>query len=70
MRIGGAKTASASTVPTRTVATRAAAEIGVAPGVMDFIEPEGYFIARFIRGREMPPAEMRQPGTLGEIAGL
>lgn len=69
MRLGGAKTALLGIDrQNEYAATRAAAEIGIAPEVIDYIQPEGYLIARFIRGREVPPAELREPQTLGEVA--
>lgn len=69
MRLGGAKTALLGIDRANEyAATRAAAEIGIAPEVMDFIEPEGYLVARFIKGREMPLSEMREPATLREMA--
>jgi thiamine kinase-like enzyme len=49
-------------------ASRAAADIGIAPEVVDFIRPEGYLITRFIRAREISPAEMREPATIQEVA--
>ena len=69
MRIGGAKTELLGIDRANEyAATKAAAEIGIAPEVIDFILPEGYLIARFIRGREIPVDEMRQEKTLQEIA--
>lgn len=49
-------------------ATVAAASIGVGPEVIYFIEPEGYLVTRFILGRPIPPAEMRQPENLRRAA--
>ncbi len=69
MRIGGAKTELLGIDRANEyAATKAAAEIGIAPEVIDFIQPEGYLIARFIRGREISPDEMRQENTIHEIA--
>jgi thiamine kinase-like enzyme len=45
-------------------AHRAAADIGVAPEILYFIEPEGYIVARFIEGKPLPPPEMAQPANL------
>jgi thiamine kinase-like enzyme len=50
------------------LAARNAATIGVAPEVVAFVEPEGYLVARFIVGREIPPAEMRRAETLWQVA--
>jgi thiamine kinase-like enzyme len=49
-------------------ATRAAAVIGLAPEVVYYIEPEGCLVTRFIEGRPVPPAEMRQPDNLRRAA--
>ena len=49
-------------------ATRAAAAVGVGPEVIDFVEPEGWLVTRFVEG-EIPPLErMRQPATLRRVA--
>lgn len=75
MRLGGAKTELLGIDRANEyAATKAAAEIGIAPQVVDFYEsegldpPQGYLIVRFIRGREIPVDEMRQTRTLQEIA--
>ena len=69
MRIGGAKTELLGIDRANEyAATKAAAAIGIAPEVVAFIEPEEYLIARFIRGRAMPPDEMRQPETIRAVA--
>ncbi len=69
MRLGGAKTELLGIDRANEyAATKAAAEIGIAPEVVDFIQPEGYLIARFIRGREISVDEMRQENTIHEIA--
>jgi thiamine kinase-like enzyme len=50
-------------------ATRAAAAVGVGPEVVDFVEPEGWLVTRFLEG-EIPPLErMREPETLRRVAG-
>lgn len=49
-------------------ANEAAARLGLAPEVVDFIEPEGWLVTRFIEGRPIPPAEMRRPEGLGQVA--
>ena len=36
-------------------ATRAAAEAGVGPEVVDFVEPEGWLVTRFVDGRSLRP---------------
>lgn len=69
MRLGGAKTELLGIDRANEyAASKAAADIGIAPDVVDFIQPEGYLICKFIRGREMPPDEMRQSETIREIA--
>jgi thiamine kinase-like enzyme len=49
-------------------ATVAAAELGVGPEVIRFVEPEGWLVTRFIEGAPIPPERMREPGTLGRVA--
>ncbi len=69
LRIGGAKTELLGIDRANEyAATKAAAAIGIAPEIVDFIQPEGYLIARFIRGRAMPVDEMCETRTLQEIA--
>ncbi len=45
-------------------ATVTAAGIGVGPAVIAYLRPEGYLVTRFIEGRPIPEAEMRQPERL------
>lgn len=47
-----------------------AGEIGLAPEVVAFIEPEGYLVTRFIEGRPIPAEEIREPKNLARIAAL
>jgi thiamine kinase-like enzyme len=49
-------------------ATRAAAAAGLAPEVVEFVEPEGYLVTRFVEGRPVPEDEVRSPDTLATIA--
>jgi thiamine kinase-like enzyme len=49
-------------------ANRLAGEIQVAPQVVYFIQPEGYLVTQFIHGRPIPPAEMRQPEVIRQVA--
>jgi thiamine kinase-like enzyme len=49
-------------------ANRAAGELGVAPEVVYFIEPEGYLVTRFVDGAPIAPAEMRQPHNIARVA--
>ena len=45
-----------------------AGELGIAPEVIYFIEPEGYLVTRFIDGRPIPPEEIRQPKNILKVA--
>jgi thiamine kinase-like enzyme len=45
-----------------------AAELGVGPEVVGFIEPAGYLVTRFIEGRPIPVDEMRRPQVIGRVA--
>jgi len=47
-----------------------AGEIGLAPEVVAFIEPEEYLVTRFIEGRPIPAEEIREPKNLARIAAL
>ena len=49
-------------------ATLAAADLGVGPEVIRFVEPEGWLVTRFIEGSPIPPEQMREPETLGRVA--
>jgi thiamine kinase-like enzyme len=48
-------------------ATRAAATLGIGPEVVDFIEPEGWLVTRFIDGVIPQLDQMREPETLGRV---
>ena len=49
-------------------ASLAAAEAGVGPEVIAFLEPEGFLVTRFVEGRPIPVEEMRRPETTARIA--
>jgi thiamine kinase-like enzyme len=49
-------------------ASLVAADLGVGPEVIAFVEPEGYLLTRFIEGREVPPEEMRRADTVRRAA--
>ena len=49
-------------------ANKAAGELGVAPEVYYFIEPEGYLLTRFIPGKHIPPDEMSQVENVRRVA--
>jgi len=52
------------------IANQMAGSLGIAPEVVYFIRPEGCLVTRFIRGRSIPPEEIRQPENLSKVAGL
>ena len=47
-----------------------AAEVGVGPEVVAFVEPEGWLVTRFIQGRPVPPAEVRTPAGIQRVAAV
>jgi thiamine kinase-like enzyme len=47
-----------------------AANLGIGPEVVKFLEPEGYLVTAFISGRPVPPDELRAPESLGRVAAL
>ncbi len=49
------------------VANRVAGELGIAPEVMFFIEPEGYIVTSFVNGRHIPREEMIKPDYLSQV---
>ena len=49
-------------------AAAAAAELGVGPEVIRFVEPEGWLVTRFIEGSPIPLERMREPETLERVA--
>jgi thiamine kinase-like enzyme len=49
-------------------ATRAAAELGIGPEVVAFVEPEGWLVTRFVEGETPSDAAMRQPAMLARVA--
>src|SRR5262245_16544536 len=49
-------------------ATLAAAELGVGPDVVRFVEPEGWLVTRYIEGEPIPPERMREHDTLLRVA--
>lgn len=51
-------------------ANLAAGELGIAPQVFYFIRPEGCLVTRFIKGRPLPPAELKQTDNLRKLAGI
>lgn len=49
-------------------ANLAAGELGIAPEVHYFIRPEGCLVTRFIKGKPLPPHELKKPENLRSIA--
>jgi len=49
-------------------ATRAAAAAGVGPEVVDFVEPEGWLVTRFVEGAIPPSERLRETAQLGRVA--
>ncbi len=49
-------------------ANRAAGELGIAPEVVYFIEPEGYIVTRFVNGRRIMPEDIIKPDYLVRVA--
>lgn len=49
-------------------ANKAAGELGIAPDVVYFIEPEGYIVTRFINGKRVMPEEIVKPHNLSRVA--
>ncbi|MBI3166498.1 MAG: phosphotransferase family protein, partial [Chloroflexi bacterium] len=49
-------------------ANYAAGQLGIAPEVVFFIEPEGYIVTRFINGKRVMPEEIIQPHNLIRVA--
>jgi thiamine kinase-like enzyme len=49
-------------------ASLAAAELGVGPEVIAFVEPEGYLVTRFLEGVPIPVEEMHLPERLRLVA--
>jgi thiamine kinase-like enzyme len=51
-------------------AATVAAELGVGPEVVAFLEPEGYLVTRFVGGAPVPQDEISRPEVLREAVGL
>lgn len=48
-------------------ANKAAGQLGIAPEVMYFIEPEGYLLTRFVKGKHIPPQEIVKPAYVTRV---
>jgi thiamine kinase-like enzyme len=69
LRMGGAQTELLGIDRhTEREATRRAFEVGIAPHVAGFVEPEGWLVTRFIDGRPISVEEMRRPHNIARIA--
>lgn len=49
------------------IANKVAGELGIAPEVIFFIEPEGYIVTRFVDGKPIPPDVIKQPDYLARV---
>jgi thiamine kinase-like enzyme len=49
-------------------ATRAAARLGIGAEVVEFVEPEGWLVTRFVDGTIPPPERLREPAGLTRVA--
>jgi thiamine kinase-like enzyme len=49
-------------------ATRRAAELGLAPEVVGFVEPQGYLITRYVEGAPIDEEHIRTPAKLHDVA--
>ncbi|MCL4269082.1 MAG: phosphotransferase family protein [Anaerolineales bacterium] len=49
-------------------ANKVAGELGIAPEVMYFIEPEGYIVTRFVNGKRIMPEDIVKPDYLVRVA--
>lgn len=49
-------------------ANKAAGELGIAPEIMYFIEPEGYIVTRFVNGKRILPEDIIKPDYLARVA--
>jgi len=49
-------------------AALAAAAVGIGPEVIQFVEPEGYLVTRYIEGEIVPPERIREPDSIRRVA--
>jgi thiamine kinase-like enzyme len=49
-------------------ANKVAGELGIAPEVVYFIEPEGYIVTRFVTGKRIMPEDIVKPDYLTRVA--
>jgi len=50
-------------------ASLAAAQAGIGPEVIAFVEPEGWLVTRFVEGRPVPVKELHEPNWIRRVAG-
>src|SRR5512144_483054 len=48
-------------------ANLAAGQLGIAPEVLYYIEPEGYLVTRFVNAKHIPPEVLRQPDNIVRV---
>jgi thiamine kinase-like enzyme len=48
-------------------ANLAAGQLGIAPEVVYYIEPEGYLVTRFIKAKRLPPEVITQPHNISRV---
>ena len=48
-------------------ANYAAGQMGIAPEVLFFIEPENYIVTRFVTGKHIPPDVIKTPDYLARV---
>jgi thiamine kinase-like enzyme len=69
LRIGGKDTALLGIDrEAERAATSIAADLGIGPELVAFLEPEGYLVTRFVEGSPLPVEEMRGPENLRHVA--
>ncbi len=49
--------------------SRSAAETGAAPEVLEYLAGQGALVVRFVNGRTLSAEDLREPETLGRVAG-
>ena len=69
LRVGGSDTkALGINRSVEHAASLRAAEVGVGPEVVAFVESKGWLVTRFIDGRAVPPEELRTPEGIRRVA--
>jgi len=52
------------------IANKQAGELGIAPEVIYFIQPEGYLVTRFLDSRPLPPEEITTRANIKQLASI